>query len=99
LNHYCIETHHLLKHFPLIKGYRDLLLHPFSKREVVALRGVNLQIKPGELFGLLGTNGAGKTTRLKILCTLVLPTSGRALVQGLDVTQAGRQIRRLIGYV
>jgi ABC-2 type transport system ATP-binding protein len=99
LNYYCIETHRLIKHFPLIKGYRDLLLHPFSKREVVALRGVNLQIKPGELFGLLGTNGAGKTTLLKILCTLVLPTSGRALVQGLDVTQAGRQIRRLIGYV
>jgi ABC-2 type transport system ATP-binding protein len=99
LNHYCIETHHLLKRFPLIKSYRDLLLHPLQKREVVALQGVNLQIKPGELFGLLGTNGAGKTTLLKILCTLVLPTSGRALVQGLDVTQAGRQIRRLIGYV
>jgi len=99
LNHYCIETHNLLKRFPLIKGYRDFLLHPLQKREVVALQGVNLQIKPGELFGLLGTNGAGKTTLLKILCTLVLPTSGRALVQGLDVTQAGQQIRRLIGYV
>lgn len=96
---YCIEIHHLIKRFPLIKGYRDFLLHPLQKREVMALRGINLQIAQGELFGLLGTNGAGKTTLLKILGTLVLPTSGQALVHGLDVTKSGKEIRRLIGYV
>ncbi|WKZ18887.1 MAG: ABC transporter ATP-binding protein [Candidatus Jettenia sp. CY-1] len=51
------------------------------------------------MFGLLGPNGAGKTTLIKILCTLVLPTSGRALVNGLDVEKDGKKIRKIIGYV
>ncbi len=96
---YCIETHNLTKRFPVIKGYRDLLLHPFRKNEITALEDVNIQIKKGELFGLLGPNGAGKTTLLKILCTLVLPTSGSAFVNGLDVTRNGKKIRRIISYV
>ena len=96
---YCIETYNLIKRFPVIKGYRDLLLHPFKKREITALSNVNIQITKGELFGLLGPNGAGKTTLIKILCTLLLPTSGRACVNGLDVTKDGKKIRRTIGYV
>jgi ABC-2 type transport system ATP-binding protein len=58
-----------------------------------------MQIKRGELFGLLGPNGAGKTTLIKILCTLVLPNSGKAFVSGLEVTEDGKKIRRTIGYV
>lgn len=96
---YSIETHNLSKNFPLLKTYSDIVLHPFKKREAVALRNINLKIKQGELFGLLGTNGAGKTTLLKILCTLVLPSSGYALVQGLNVTEQEKKVKRLIGYV
>jgi ABC-2 type transport system ATP-binding protein len=96
---YCIETHDLTKRFPVIKGYRDLLLHPFRKKEITALSNVSIQIRKGELFGLLGPNGAGKTTLIKILCTLVLPTSGRAFVNGLDVTKNGKKIKGAIGYV
>lgn len=96
---YCIETHNLTKRFPVTKGYRELLLHPFRKKEITALSNVNILVKKGELFGLLGSNGAGKTTLIKIFCTLVLPTSGRAFVNGLDVTKDGKKIKSAIGYV
>jgi len=68
-------------------------------KEVEALRGVSFSIEQGELFGLLGPNGAGKTTTIKILTTLLLPTSGRARVLGLDPATQHRELRSRIGYV
>lgn len=68
-------------------------------KELVALSGVNLEVQRGELFGLLGPNGAGKTTLIKILSTLLLPTSGQALVDGLDVAREVVEIRRRITMV
>ncbi len=96
---YSIETHNITKKYPEARGFGDLLLHPFRRKQTTALSNVNIQIKKGELFGLLGSNGAGKTTLIKILCTLVLPTSGRAFVNGFDVTKDERKIRKTIGYV
>ncbi len=68
-------------------------------KELVALSGVNLEVEQGEIFGLLGPNGAGKTTLIKILSTLLLPTSGTALVDGLDVRRDVEEIRRGITMV
>jgi len=96
---YSIETSNLTKVFQQVKGYRELMLHPFTKKEIFALRDVTFNVKQGELFSLLGPTGAGKTTLIKILCNLVLPSSGKALVNGFDVTKAGKQIRKTIGYV
>jgi len=66
---------------------------------VTALDRVDMEIKAGELFGLLGPNGAGKTTLIKILCTLLLPTSGTAKVAGFDVTKDALPIRTRINMV
>src|SRR6516225_1069046 len=70
-----------------------------EKVERAALRSVDLAIAPGELFGLLGPNGAGKTTMVKIFTTLLLPTSGSALVLGLDAVKDQWALRRRIGFV
>jgi ABC-2 type transport system ATP-binding protein len=63
-----------------------------------AVQGVSFQVKEGEIFGILGPNGAGKSTTIGILGTLVIPTAGRALVKGIDVTQHRNSIRQMIGF-
>jgi len=70
-----------------------------SEGPVTALDGVTTQIREGELFGLLGPNGAGKTTLIKILCTLLLPTSGQAWVAGHDISKDPFPIRERINMV
>lgn len=68
-------------------------------RTVVALDGIGLRVEEGELFGILGPNGAGKTTLIKILATLLLPTSGQAFVDGIDVAKDPLSVRRRINTV
>ena len=70
-----------------------------GSKEVRALSDVSLSVPYGELFGLLGPNGAGKTTLIKVLTTLLLPTEGRAWVDGLDVEQDARELRWRIAMV
>ncbi len=67
--------------------------------KVEAVRGIDLAVQPGEVFGFLGPNGAGKSTTISILCTLLRPTGGQALVAGIDVTRDPGAVRGRIGLV
>ncbi len=66
---------------------------------VVAVDSISFSVEKGEIFGLLGPNGAGKTTTMKILCTLLKPTSGDALVEGYSVRKDARRVRERLGVV
>ncbi|MFL5516366.1 MAG: ATP-binding cassette domain-containing protein, partial [Gemmatimonadales bacterium] len=65
----------------------------------VAVEDLELSIRRGEVVGLLGPNGSGKTTTIRMLCGLMAPTSGTAVVVGHDVTREPEQVRRKIGYM
>jgi ABC-2 type transport system ATP-binding protein len=67
--------------------------------DLVAVDGVDLTIRRGEVFGLLGPNGSGKTTTIRMLCGLMLPTAGSATVVGFDIVREPEQLRRRIGYM
>jgi ABC-2 type transport system ATP-binding protein len=67
------------------------------KGGIEAVRDIDLTVAEGEVFGFLGPNGAGKTTTVRMLCTLLPPTSGTASVAGLDVVSAASEVRRRIG--
>ena len=78
---YAIHTERLARHFS----------------GVPAVDGVDLRIPPGEIYGFLGPNGAGKSTTVRMLCTLLSPTGGRALVAGHDIAAAPGRVRLGIG--
>lgn len=67
--------------------------------DVTALKGIDLSVKEGELFGIIGPDGAGKTTLFRILVTVLLADSGTARVDGLDALKDYREIRRRVGYM
>ena len=78
-----VETHELTRRFGAL----------------TAVDRLSLRIEPGEVFGLLGPNGSGKTTTIRMLCSLLEPSGGTALVAGIDVTVAPEQVKRRIGYM
>lgn len=65
----------------------------------VAVDGISLSVQRGEVFGFLGSNGAGKSTTIRMLCGLLRPTSGRAVVGSVDVTANPEGVKRRIGYM
>jgi ABC-2 type transport system ATP-binding protein len=73
------------------------VVRTFNDGDVQALKGVSLKVPRGEVFGLLGPNGSGKTTMVRILSTILSPTSGTATVDGFDVVKHPNEVRRRIG--
>lgn len=92
-----VVVHGLIKRFPVRRPLGEVLRRPLSRKWKQALAGVDLEVGRGEVFGLLGPNGSGKTTILKVLATIFLPTAGRALVEGRDVTREPGEVRRRVG--
>ncbi len=80
---YAIETHGLTKNF----------------NKFTAVDHVDLTVRRGEIYGFLGPNGAGKSTTIRMLCTLLTPTSGTAKVDGYDIIRDGNDVRKRIGLV
>ncbi|MFZ0933404.1 MAG: ABC transporter ATP-binding protein [Bryobacteraceae bacterium] len=83
MNGWAVETRDLVKTFG----------------DFVAVDHVTLEVSRGEIFGFLGPNGAGKSTTIRMLCGLLTPTSGLALVNGIDVAIDPEQVRRNLGYM
>jgi len=82
-NEYVIETHNLTKQF----------------KHVTAVDGLDLSIQRGEIFGLLGPDGAGKTTTIRMLCAIMDPNEGSARVAGFDTVKEPEEIKKRIGYM
>lgn len=80
---YIIETDNITKKFD----------------DFTAVNGVNLKVKRDSIHGVLGPNGAGKTTLISMLCTILRPTSGTALVNGYDILKNANEVRKSIGIV
>lgn len=80
-----------------IAGVSKSFSDSFSRRKVVALHDLHLQVATGEVFGFLGPNGAGKSTTIKILIDLIFADSGHATINGLDVRN--KETRRQVGYL
>lgn len=82
-NEWVIETHGLARRF----------------KKVTAVDGLDLSIQRGEIFGLLGPDGAGKTTTIRMLCAIMNPTAGKARVAGFDTVKEAGEIKKRIGYM
>ncbi len=93
-----IQTRDLTKQFIKRRGLSSLR-HPFDKQAITAVQGINLSVQRGEIFGLLGPNGAGKTTLTKMLCTLLLPTSGSATVNSFDLVKQQAKVKGSIALI
>lgn len=91
-----IEAAGLVKVFPRRKGLSRSRSN--GSGATTALDGVSFTVAPGEVMGLIGPNGGGKTTLIKILCTLLVPTAGTARVNGCDVEKQATDVKRSVGY-
>lgn len=80
---------------------KAITAHQLTKKfgHFVAVDHISFEVEKGEIFGFLGANGAGKTTAMRMLCGLSMPTSGTATVAGLDVYKENEKIKRSIGYM
>ena len=67
--------------------------------DFTALKGLNLDLEAGDIFGFIGPNGAGKTTTIRILSTLLAPSEGEAFIDGIDVQKEPYEVKRILGFM
>lgn len=85
----------------MVENHSSVVIEDLVKRfgDFVAVNHISLETHKGEIFGFLGPNGAGKSTTIRMLCGLLTPTSGRAIVAGYDVAREPESVRQNIGYM
>ena len=85
----------------MVENHGSVVIEDLVKRfgDFVAVNHISLETREGEIFGFLGPNGAGKSTTIRMLCGLLTPTSGRAIVAGYDVAREPESVRQNIGYM
>ena len=101
------RNNHQSKNNKLVKPEQPVVIETIAlqhhyhsqKKGQMAIDGLDLQIRAGQMYGLLGPDGAGKTTVLRILATVIKPTSGRALINGYSTNKQAEKIRQQIGYM
>lgn len=81
---HCISVHELWKYY---------------NKDIAAINGISLDVEYGKVFGFLGPNGAGKTTTIKVLTTLIRPSSGKVYLFGKDIVKHSSEVRKRIGVV
>lgn len=94
-----VSVQGLTKRFSIRRSWRETVLAPRSGKQATVVDRVSFDVAEGEIFGLLGQNGAGKTTIFKMLTTLILPDDGRAMVAGFDVELEPVGVRRVLAPV
>ncbi|MCH6559337.1 ATP-binding cassette domain-containing protein [candidate division KSB1 bacterium] len=94
-----IEVNDLRKRFKLTRQQKKELGSASKNGTVEAVAGISFTSKPGRVFSLLGPNGAGKTTALRILATMLKPTSGSIKICGFDVQENPQEVRRRLGFL
>src|SRR5947208_14748579 len=87
--------------FSRVHSMNAIVVKDLTRRfgDFVAVDHLTFDVRPGEIFGFLGSNGAGKSTTIRMLCGLLAPTSGTALVDGVDVSRNPEAVKRRIGYM
>jgi ABC-type multidrug transport system ATPase subunit len=88
-----MSTNYAITAENLVKRYAK------GKEKIHAVNGLSFQVNQGEVFGLIGPDGAGKTSLIRMLITLLQPESGKAMVQGYDVVKDYKSIRKIVGYM
>jgi sodium transport system ATP-binding protein len=94
-----ITVHHLTKQFSLSRQQRREMGSQFTGRTIEAVKDVSFTCTPGRIFTLLGPNGAGKTTTLRLIATMLTPTSGSISVAGFDTVRNPVDVRRRVGFL
>ncbi len=94
-----IEVKEVRKTFKLSREQKREMGENFTGSTLDAVAGISFTCRPGRVFSLLGPNGAGKTTTLRMIATMLKPTSGSITVAGHDVIKEGREVRRHLGFL
>ena len=96
---YAIKVKNLTKKYPIKRNFKDIFKNPFYREYLTALNNISFNVEENEVIGLIGLNGAGKTTMLKLFSSLLIPDEGSIEIFGYGINKNSEQIKKMIGLV